>query len=145
GVAEMNRASADALAALQEAARHLEASEAATRDLARERAQLRDSIATCQRDIAGPRRERIDLVFEFGTPRPDDGHVDFGAIRTGTSGRNSENARVSDPGVWRRPRLVRVWGKNTSLCQSIAEQRFGTRREFQLVELDEQRRAALGL
>jgi hypothetical protein len=146
GIADSNRDSAEAMAALQDARRRLALAETASRDLARERSHLRDKIAECTRDIAAPRRERVDLVFELGTPRLEDGHSLFAAsclpVQSPATG---GNGRVPDPDVWRQPRLVRVWGKNASLCQSIAEQRFGSKRDFRLVLIEEQQRAGLGL
>lgn len=146
GIAESNRESVEVTAALQEARQQLSAAEAASRALLRERNHLRDKIAECERDIAAPRRERIDLVFELGTPRLEDGHSLFAAnCLPVQSSSTSGNGRLPDPQVWRQPRLVRVWGKNASLCQSIAEQRFGSKRDFDLVQIDENQRARLGL
>ncbi|HEV2675315.1 MAG TPA: hypothetical protein VGV37_12300 [Aliidongia sp.] len=146
GVAESNRESAEALVALQEARRQLALAEAASRDLVRQRTHLNEQIAECRRDIGAPRRERIDLVFELGTPRLEDGHSLFAAnCLPGQSSTTAGNGRQPDPQVWRQPRLVRVWGKNASLCQSMAEQRFGSKRDFDLVQIDEHQRARLGL
>lgn len=144
GVAETNRDSADAMAGLQDARRQLSASEETSRNLGRERNHLKDKITSAKRDIAAPRRERVDLVFELGTPRPEEGHCLFAAVRLPTMVHaSSGNGRAPDPDVWRQPRLVRVWGQNASLCQSIAEQRFGSKREFQLIPIDEHQRAKL--
>jgi hypothetical protein len=146
GVAESNRDSLEASAALQEARRQQALAETASRDLMRERSHLKEKIAECKRDIAAPRRERIDLVFELGTPRLEDGHCLFAATCMPVQSASSAgNGRLPDPDVWRQLRLVRVWGKNASLCQSIAEQRFGSKRDFQLVQIDERQRAQLGL
>jgi len=146
GLAESNRDSADAMAAVQEARRQLTQAENASRDLAREGSHLRGKIAECHRAITGPRRERIDLVFELGVPRLEDGHSLFVAnCLPGQTGASAGNGRMPDPDVWRQPRLVRVWGKNASLCQSIAEQRFGSKRVFALLQIDERQRAQLGL
>ncbi len=146
GVAETNRDSIDVMAGLQDARRQLGAVEGTSRDLHRELSRLKDKIAACRRDIAAPRRERVDLVFELGTPRLEDGHCLFAAVRlpsvTQTTG---GNGRLPDPVVWRQPRLVRVWGKNANLCLSMAEQRFGSKRDFQLVAIDEPQRARLHL
>ncbi len=149
GVAETNRDSADVLAELQEARQQLGAAETQSRDLIRERNHLKDKIAGCERDIAAPRRERVDLVFELGTPRLEDGQCLFAAVRlpspAPTAPTASGNGRMPDPDVWRQPRLVRVWGKNASLCLSTAEQRFGSKREFQLIAIEEHQRAGLHL
>jgi hypothetical protein len=146
GVAETNRDSVEATTALQEARRQLSLAETASRELMRERSHLKAKIAECERDIAAPRRERIDLVFELGTPRLDDGQCLFAAGALPVQSASSVgNGRLPDPEVWRQLRLVRVWGKNASLCQSIAEQRFGSKRDFQLVQIDERQRAQLGL
>jgi len=144
GVAETNRDSADAMAGLQEARRHLQTMESTSRDLVRERNHLMDKIAGARRDIAAPRRERVDLVFELGTPRPEEGHCLFAAVRLPTLS-GAGNGRKPDPDVWRQPRLVRVWGQNASLCLSMAEQRFGSKREFQLIPIDEHQRTRLNL
>src|SRR5471030_242334 len=65
GVAETNRDSIDTMAGLQEARQHLQTLEGTSRDLTRERNHLKDKIAGAERDIAAPRRERVDLVFEL--------------------------------------------------------------------------------
>jgi len=146
GVAEGNRGSIDAMAGLQEARQHLATVEHTSRDLARERSHLRDKIAEAKRAIAAPRRVRVDLVFELGTPRPGEGCCLFAAIRTPTAVPSpAQNGRLPDPDVWRQPRLVRVWGQNAALCQSIAEQRFGSKRDFELLQVDEHQRARLHL
>ena len=99
---------------------------------------------TPQKGLAAAARERVDLVFELGTPRPEEGHCLFAAVRLPTMVHaSSGNGRAPDPDVWRQPRLVRVWGQNASLCQSIAEQRFGSKRELQLIPIDEHQRAKL--
>ncbi|HLZ65605.1 MAG TPA: hypothetical protein VKQ29_05205 [Aliidongia sp.] len=146
GLAETNRGSVDALAGLEAARQQLAAAESASRDLARERNHLMAKIADCRRDIAAPRRERVDMVFELGVPRLEDGHCLFAAVRLpmppqATAG----TGRRPDPDVWRQPRLVRVWGRNANLCLSMAEQRFGSKREFQLIAIDENQRAGLHL
>ena len=41
--------------------------------------------------------------------------------------------------------IVGLRGKNANLCLSIAEQRFGSKRDFQLVAIDEPQRARLHL
>ena len=146
GIAESNRDSSDAMTALNEARAQLAAAETASRDLMREHRHLRDKIAECKRDIAAPRRERIDLVFELGTPRLEDGYCLFAANSLPIQSQSSAgNNRLPDGAVWRQPRLVRVWGKNASLCQSIAEQRFGSKRDFVLVHIEERQRTELGL
>jgi hypothetical protein len=146
GVAETNRDSADAMAGLQEARRHLQTMEGTSRDLTRERNYLKDKIAGAQRDIAAPRRERVDFVFELGTARPEEGHCLFAAVRLPTQSQSGAgNGRQPDPDVWRQPRLVRVWGQNASLCLSMAEQRFGSRREFQMIPIEEHQRAGMNL
>ena len=146
GVAETNRGSADAMAGLQEARQHLATMEAMSRDLTRERNHLKDKIAGAQRDIAAPRRERVDLVFELGTPRPEEGHCLFAAVRMPAQPHVAgTNGRLPDPDVWRQPRLVRVWGQNAGLGLSMAEQRFGSKRDFQLVPIDEHQRTRLHL
>ncbi len=146
GVAETNRESVDAMAGLQEARQHLATMEGMSRELTRERNHLKDKIAGAQRDIAAPRRERVDLVFELGTPRPNEGHCLFAAIRMPAQPHVAgSNGRAPDPDVWRQPRLIRVWGQNTGLCLSMAEQRFGSKRDFQLVPIDEHQRTRLHL
>ena len=146
GVAETNRGSVDTMTELQEARQRLTAAENASRDLMRERNHLKDKIAGAQRDIAAPRRERVDLVFELGTPRPGEGQCLFAAVRMPALAHvASSNGRMPDPDVWRQPRLVRVWGQNGGLCLSMAEQRFGSKRDFQLVPIDEHQRARLHL
>jgi hypothetical protein len=146
GVAETNRGSADAMVGLQEARQHLATLEGTSRDLQRERNHLKDKIAGAQRDIAAPRRERVDLVFELGTPRPAEGNCLFAAIRLPAQPHVAgTNGRLPDPDVWRQARLVRVWGQNAGLCLSTAEQRFGSKRDFQLVPIDEHQRTRLHL
>ncbi|MDB5362826.1 MAG: hypothetical protein JWO51_4123 [Rhodospirillales bacterium] len=146
GVAETNRESVDAMAGLHEARQHLATMENTSRDLMRERNHLKDKIAGAQRDIAAPRRERVDLVFELGTPRPEEGCCLFAAVRLPAPSQVAgSNGRMPDPDVWRQARLVRVWGQNAGLCQSMAEQRFGSKRDFQLVPIDEHQRARLHL
>jgi hypothetical protein len=146
GVAETNRGSIDAMAGLREARQQLSAMEGTLRDLTRERSHLKDKIAGAQRDIAAPRRERVDLVFELGTPRPEEGHCLFAAVRLQAQAHTGAgNGRLPDPDVWRQARLVRVWGQNANLCLSMAEQRFGSKREFQLIPIDERQRTRLHL
>ena len=146
GVAETNRDSAEAMAGLQEARQHLATMEGISRDLMRERNHLKDKIASAQRDIDAPRRERVDLVFELGTARPEEGHCLFAAVRLPAQAHiGAGNGRLPDPDVWRQPRLVRVWGQNGNLCLSIAEQRFGSKRDFQLIPIDERQRTRLHL
>jgi len=146
GGADAGRDSAEVMAELLEARKHLAAMEEITRDLTRERNRLKDHIAGAQRDIAAPRRERVDLVFELGTARPDEGYCLFTAVRLPAQAHiGPGSGRVPDPDVWRQPRLVRVWGQNVNLCLSIAEQRFGSKRDFQLIRIEERQRARLNL
>jgi len=146
GVAEANRGSADAQAGLQEARQHLSSMEGTSHALMRERNHLKEKIAAAKRDIAAPRRTRVDLVFELGTPRPGEGQCLFAAVRLPSQGATpGQGGRLPDPDVWRQPRLVRVWGQNAGLCLSTAEQRFGTKRDFQLIPVDEHQRARLHL
>jgi hypothetical protein len=143
-VAETNRDSQEARTELQEVRQQLATIEGTSRDLARQRSRFKEKIEGCQREIAAPRRERIDLVFELGTPRFDDGQSLFTAVRIpATASGTPGNGRAPDPDVWRQPRLVRVWGTNANLAQSTAEQRFGSKRDFQLIAIDERQRSRI--
>jgi len=124
----------EAMIAAEEALAELAESE--EYKLEREHSHLAGKISTWRRDIAQPRRERLDLLYEFGTPQTVDAHIDFIAVRQPVVVRAGSGLRLPDPDVWRKPRLVRVWGRNGNLCLSMAQQRFGSKREFALAEID---------
>ncbi len=127
---------ASALSAeLAEAKRRLSTVRTAERELETEQAHLERKIAEWRRELAKPRRAEISLVYEVGSPQPG-GYLEFLAERQTVAPRTGSNVRVPDPEVWRRPRLVRVWGRNGSLCQSMAQQRFGSKREFRLTPIE---------
>jgi len=136
GLPEAMIAAEEALAELAEAKRQLAAAESEEYKLEREHSHLAGKISTWRRDIAQPRRERLDLLYEFGTPQTVDAHIDFIAVRQPVVVRAGSGLRLPDPDVWRKPRLVRVWGRNGNLCLSMAQQRFGSKREFALAEID---------
>jgi hypothetical protein len=137
GIPEASQAAGEALRDLAEAKRELVQVANASGKLIQERAQLETALSGFLDDISAPKRERIDLVFELGAPRGDGAHVDFMArcIMGGT--RTPDTGRVPDSDVWRRPKLVRVWGQNAQLCGSMAQQRFGSKRLFTLEPIDD--------
>jgi hypothetical protein len=134
-------AAASMLSAEQaEAKRRLGHARGIERDLDTERTHLEAKIADWRREIDKPRRAEIGLVYEVGSPQPG-GYLEFMVERQTVAARTGNNVRVPDPEVWRRPRLARVWGRNGSLCLSMAQQRFGSKREFQLTPLEGDRAA----
>jgi len=136
GLPEAMVAAAEALAELAEAKRQLAAVEREEHRLEREHSHLEGKISNWRRDIAQPRRERLELLYEFGTPQTVGAHIDYVAVRQPVVVRTGGGLRAPDPDVWRKPRLVRVWGRNGNLCLSVAQQRFGSKREFALAEID---------
>jgi hypothetical protein len=137
GIPEASQAAGEALRDLAEAKRELAQVGNASSKLVRERVQLETALKGFLEDIAAPKRERIDLVFELGAPRGDGAHVDFMARCLMGGARAPDTGRVPDAEVWRRPKLVRVWGQNAQLCSSMAQQRFGSKRLFTLEPIDD--------
>ena len=136
GLPEAVMAAEKLLAEHAEAKRQLAAAEGVEYGLEREQSHLEGKISNWRRDIAQPRRERVDLLYEFGTPQAVGAYIDFLAVRQPVVVRTGSGLRLPDPDVWRKPRLVRIWGLNGNLCLSVAQQRFGSKREFVLTEID---------
>ena len=134
----VNRETQDAGQALQEVKRRKEAVEHAATDRGREIALLDERIKRYRKEMATPQPGQIDIVFEIGSPQLDGHRREYWACRqAGTQA--VAGLRAPDPEIWHKPRKVRVWGLNGHLCLSMAQQRFGTKREFLLTEIEDEK------
>jgi len=131
----VNREAQDATDALKEVRRRQDRVEHALTERAHEIAGLDDKIRRYRKEMATPQPDRLDIVFEIGSPLLDGHCREYWAVRQ-VGIQTSAGIRGPDPGIWHEPRKVRVWGLNGRLCLSMAQQRFGTKREFVLAEIE---------
>jgi hypothetical protein len=137
----VNREAQDAADALKEVRRRRDAVEQATADRTREIESLESQIKTYRKEMATPPAGRVDVVFEIGSPLLDGHCREYWAIRQAGI-QVIAGIRGPDAAMWGQPRKVRVWGLNGRLCQSMAQQRFGTKREFLLTEIEDEKAGA---
>jgi hypothetical protein len=135
---QVNREAQDAADALKETRRRKDMVEHAVTDRAREIAGLDARIKGYRKEMASPHPGQIDIVFEIGSPLLGAHCREYWACRQAGI-QTSTGIRAPDPSIWHQPRKVRVWGLNARLCLSMAQQRFGTKREFLLTEIEDEK------
>jgi hypothetical protein len=135
---QVNRDTQDATDALGETKRRRDTIEHAVTERAQEITQLDAKIKKYRKEMASPQPCQVDIVFEIGSAQLDGHRREYWATRQ-AGNQPAAGLRAPDPALWHKPRKVRVWGLNGHLCLSMAQQRFGTKRDFVLTKIEDEK------